>query len=349
MQKTRTLKRCLVAVLLSTVVTLLSGCGAQQFKTDIFQDFYSVGWGPTAMTWSGRDLLVGDETLVMELISIDTGTFISDTFPYNGNGFFNFSRQPQAVRSVGKISGLAWEADCCGSGFLWVADPMRRQIVKLSPSYEVLKVFATDGFVPQGLAFDGKDLWTADVATSRLYKISINSGRVLQIFESPIARPLGLAFDCNNLFVLGLDDCKPVSSDCISKRLVKIDMQSLKVIEEIPLPKQIKRPVSIASANETLWVGDRILNRVFKVSSSGDAIEGPRPLLASKTPEDVARPRKIEVLESPLPEKVSVTPEDSKKAADEAKKAADEAKKAADEARKAADEAKKAFELQQKK
>jgi len=349
MKRTGPLKRCTAVVLLLVAVTLLGGCGAQQFKTDIFQDFYSIGWGPTAMTWSGRDLLIGDETIVMELISIDTGTYIGETYPYNNNGFFNFSRQPQTVRSVGKISGLAWEADCCGSGFLWVSDPIKRQILKLSASYEVLKAFATDGFVPQGLAFDGKDLWTADAANSRLYKISIDSGKILQIYVSPIARPLGLAFDCNHLYVLGLDDCKAVSSDCSTKRLVKIDMETLRVIEEITLPKQVKRPVSIASANDTLWIGDRVLNRVFKVSNRGDAVEGPSPLMVAKAPEEVARPRKIEVVERPFKEEASVSPEDSKKVADEAKKAADEAKKAADEAKKAAEQAKKAFELQQKK
>ncbi len=336
-------------ILFAGIFLVLSGCGAQQFKTDVFQDFYSVGWGPSAMTWSGKDLIIGEETMVMELTSIDTGSFVGETFPYNSNGFFSFSRQPQSIRSVGKISGLAWEGDCCGIGYLWVADSKYRQIVKLSPSHEVLRVFAAQGYTPQGLAFDGKDIWTADAFSSKIYKLSSESGQILSEITSPIERPLALAFDCGNLLILGLNTCKKASSDCIEKRLVKMNVLEGRFIEEISLPRQIQRPISLASAKDILWIGDRTLNRVFKISNSGSSLEDTKTYASAVTPTQDKKPRKIEIVEKPQVMDKKEDPDEAKKAADEAKKAADEAKKSADEAKKSADEAKKAFELQQKK
>lgn len=325
------------------VLFILSGCGAQQFKTDVFQNFYSAGWGPTAMTYNGRELIIGENTLVMELASIETGMYISENYPYNSNGFFNYIRQPQSIRSVSKISGLAWENDCCGIGYLWVADPVNNQIVKISPSNEALKIISTTGFSPQGLAFDGKNLWTIDVSSGKIYTLNPENGVVLKVYASPIDKPLALAYDCDNLIILGLDDCKK-QSDCINKRIVKMNAMTGKLTEEIKIPRQMQRPVSIAVDRDKLWIGDKLLNRVFKVDNSGENIsEEDKSYLIAYSPPVESKPRKIEITEK------QPKTEETQKAVDEVKDAADKARKAADEARKAADEAKKAFELQQKK
>ncbi|MCX8070275.1 MAG: hypothetical protein N2738_07205 [Thermodesulfovibrionales bacterium] len=239
------------AILLLLILFVFAGCGAQQFKTDVFQNFYSVGWGPTAMTFNGRELVVGEDTLVMELSSIETGIYINENYPYNSNGFFNYSRQPQSIRSVGKISGLAWENDCCSLGYLWVADPVNKQIVKVSPSNETIKIISTPGFSPQGLAFDGKNLWTIDVINGKIYSLNSENGIVLKVYASPIDKPLALAYDCDNLLILGLDNCKK-QSDCINKRIVKMNTMTGKLTEEIKIPRQMQRPVSIAVAKDKL-------------------------------------------------------------------------------------------------
>lgn len=329
---------------------LLTGCATQQFRTDVFQDFYSVGWGPTAMTWNGRDLLIGDNTLIMELISLETGSFFYEGFPYNSNGYFSYSRQPQSIRSVGKISGLAWEGDCCENGFLWVADAKNKQIVKLSTTFEPVKVFATNGYTPQGLAFDGRYLWTADVESSRVFQISPETGQLIRQYPSPLKRPLAIAFDCSAMFLLGMDDCKTTSLGCSQKRLVKLDAQNFRVVEEIDLPKQLQRPVSMTVAKNALWIGDRQLNRVFKVSNTGDPIK--TQTLYAQTPEAdrQKRPKRVAITDKPdITGSTRESDDEAKRSAEEARRSAEEAKRAAEEARRAAEQAKKAFELQQKK
>lgn len=323
------------------------GCGAQQFKTDTFQNFYSQGWGPTAMTHNGRDLVIGDDTLIMELSSITTGRYYYEDYPYNDNGFFGYSRHPQSIRSVSSIAGLAWQGECCGLGSLWIADNVNKQIVKLSPTHQVLKVFSTSNITPQGLAFDGKNLWTSDSSKGKIYKISAEDGTILIEMSSPIQRPIALGWDCDNLIVMGLNDCSGVLSECMEKRIFKINPQNAVILEEIKLPKQIQKPVSLAVSDGTIWVGDKLLNRVFKLSNSGEKIDDVKPLKMAKyapTIEKKAKP--IEVMEKPTEAKATEQPKDT---AEEAKKAAEEARKAADEAKQAAEQAKKAFELQQKK
>ncbi|MCX8027606.1 MAG: hypothetical protein N3A62_07140 [Thermodesulfovibrionales bacterium] len=333
--------------ILTLIVFLVLGCGAQQFKTDMFQNFYSQGWGPTAMTYNGRELLIADDTLLMEISSISTGRFYYEGHPYNDDGFFGYSRQPQSIRSVSKISGLAWESECCGLGSLWVSDNVNRQIVKLSSTHQVLKVFSTGNITPQGLAFDGKNLWTSDSSKGKIYKISVDDGRFLLEVDisSQVQRPMALGWDCDSLIVLGINDCAGVLSGCVEKRIVKINPQNFMVFEEIKLPKQVQKPVSLAVSDNTVWVGDKILNRIFRLSNKGEKIDDAKTMVASKPlyiPEKKYKP--VEIKEQPKETVVQPT-----QPVDEAKKAADEAKKAADEAKQAAEQAKKAFELQQKK
>jgi len=335
-------KKVIMTIFFMCYITILTGCGAQQFKTDVFQNFYSEGWGPTAMTTNGRELIIGEDTIVMELYSIETDLYISESYPYNGNGFFRYSRQPQSIRTVGKISGLAWESACCSLGYLWVADSVNNQIVKLSQSNEAIKIIPTTGFVPQGLAFDGKNLWTADMASGKIYNLDSENGIVLNVYASPVDIPVSLAYDCDNLIILGFNNCKK-HSECVNKRIVKMNTQTGKLIEEINIPRQMKRPVAIAVDKDKLWVGDKELNRVFKIDNSGNAIsEAERSYLIAKTPPTQIKPRKIEIVDKP-------NTQDIKKSVDEAKDAAERAKKSADEAKDAAERAKKAFELQQKK
>lgn len=236
-------KKRMFGIILFMITSLVFGCGTQQFKADTFQSFYSQGWGPTAMTYNGRDLIIGDDTLIMEISSITTGRYYYEDYPYNDNGYFSYSRHPQSIRSVAKIAGIAWEGECCGLGSLWIADSVNKQIVKLSPTHQVLKVFSTGNVVPQGLAFDGKNLWTSDVSKGKIYKISSDDGSQIIEMSSPVQKPMALAWDCDSLLVLGINDCTGVLSSCIEKQLFKINPQNATILEEIKLPKQIKKPV----------------------------------------------------------------------------------------------------------
>lgn len=357
----------ILALTLFTVVIVISvsGCGVQQFKSPMYQPNDYSGLGPNGLTWNGRDLILGDRSLIIDINSIETGLYIGNENKFNSDGFYMYARDPEPITSMNpalkniKICGLAWEGDCCGKGFLWIADGHNKEIIKLDAYNKVIKQLPSPGDSPDGLAFDGKYLWVSDSKDSKIYKVSTEDGNVLSEYNSPIKIPTGLAWDCNNLWIIGMDTCKSVTKDCYKPRLVKLDVSSGMVTEEIDLPKPIVRPASLEWVNGVMWIGDYPLNRVFKISADGSAVKDDTVYASPITP----KPRKIAVKEMPRDEREKLEKEDAKIAAEEAKPAIDAAKKSADEAKKAADEAKdaarkaedaakkseKAFELQQKK
>ncbi len=334
----------------------IAGC-AQQFKSPMFHSNDYSGHGPNGLTWNGRDLVIGDGRLIMEINSIETGPYISERAKFNSEGFYRFARDPEPVKGSSKelkICGLAWEGECCGKGFLWVADEGNKEILKLDAYNNVIKRFPSPGDNPSGVAFDGKDLWVSDSAESKVYRLSTEDGTVLAEYNSPIKVPTDLTWDCENIWILGLDQCQNVTRACYVPRLVKLDVKTAKVTEEIELPKQIVRPVSIVWVDGIMWIGDYELNRVFRLPVSAKKIQDDTVYATAIT----YKPRRIAVKEMPAEkvEKVEAKPEEArplteeaKKAAEEARKAAEEAKEAAEKAKEAAEKSKKAFELQQRK
>lgn len=343
-------------IFLIPFLLFIGGC-AQQFKSPMFQSNDYEGFGPNGITWNGRDLVIGDNRLIIEVNSIETGPYISDTSKFNSEGFYRFARDPEPIKGTTKdlkICGLAWEGECCGKGFLWVADEGNKEILKLDAYNNVMRRFPSPGDTPSGVAYDGKDLWVSDSAESKIYKVSTEDGTVLAEYNSPIKVPTDLTWDCENIWVLGLDQCKNVTKACYTPRLVKLDLKTAKVTEEQELPKQIIRPVSIVWVDGSMWIGDYVLNRIFRVPVSPKKVTDETVYATSIT----YKPRKIAVKEMP-PEREEVKPEvrveekpltdEAKKAAEEARRAAEEAKEAARKAAEAAEKSKKAFELQQKK
>lgn len=350
-----TKKKILSFLLIIPVLLFISGC-AQQFKSPMFQSNDYSGHGPNGLTWNGRDLVMGDGKLIMEINSIETGPYISEKSKFNSEGFSKFARDPEPVKGALKdlkISGLTWEGECCGKGFLWVADEADKEILKLDAYNNVLKRFPSPGDTPSGLAFDGKDLWVSDSSESKIYKISTENGTVLAEYNSPVKVPTDLAWDCENIWILGLDQCKNVTRACYVPRLLKLDVKSAKVTEEIELPKQIVRPVSIVWVDGVMWIGDYELNRIFRVPVSPQKVYDDTVYATAIT----YKPRKIAIKEMPeeeIKEEVKLEEtkpltEEARKAAEEARKAAEEAKEAAKKAEEAAKKSEKAFELQQKK
>jgi len=266
-------KHCLsffLAILLSFLF-VLTGCGHQQFKTFMFESDPTLveGWGPNGIAWNGRNFVLGDNNLIIEHSNIQTGIFFHTRSLYNDDGFFQFPRYPLSLnRIVGnpvKICDLAWEGECCGKGFLWIADSLNREIIKLTGNYEFVKRIPSPAKSPNGLTFDGKHLWVADSKASKIFKISTDDGRILEEFKSPIEKPSGLAWDCSNLWIIGMNTCKHSSQDCYEKRLVKLDVQTGRITHEIALPGQIIRPSSLVWVDGILWAGDYYHNRVFKI------------------------------------------------------------------------------------
>ncbi len=251
---------------------LLIGCGHQQFRTFMLESDPTLieNWGPNGVTWNGRSFVIGDNNLIIEHSSVETGIFFHPNFIYNNDGFFHIPRHivylNKIVGNPVKICSLAWEGECCGKGFLWIGDAHNKEIIKLTGNYEFIKRIPSPANSPTGLTFDGKYLWVSDSSTSTIYKISPNNGKVLEVFVSPIEKPSGLAWDCSGLWIIGTNTCKHPSKDCFERQLLRMDVINGKVTHEIKLPRQIEMPSSLVWVEGILWAGDYRLNRVFKLS-----------------------------------------------------------------------------------
>lgn len=353
-------KYCISSILLILLSLLvgLTGCGHQQFKTFMFEPDPALveNWGPNGIAWNGKNFVIGDNNLIIEHSSIETGTFFSTNSLYNNDGFFQFPRNLVSLnRIVGnpvQICDLAWEGECCGKGFLWVADALNKEIIKLTGNYEFIKKIPSPGSSPNGIAFDGKYLWVADSKDSIIYKISTDNGRILEKFNSPIEKPTGLAWDCSNLWVIGMNMCKHTSEDCYAKRLVKLDVQSGKITHEIKLPNQIVRPSSLVWVDGILWAGDYYHNRVFKLKEiTAYAIDDINIYRVSVPAETKALTKETKD-KDPSPQQAKAIAKEAKKQRDDMDKSealVKRAEEAAKKAEEAAEKAKKAFELQQRK
>lgn len=263
----------LSALILFSIAVGFSGCGTPQFRSPMFQYNDYTTWGPNALTWNGRDLIMGDRNLVMEINFIDTERYIAVDFLNEVEGYFRYSRDPYSISSVKNlnISGLAWEGESASKGYLWIADSNNRQIIKLGNNYEVIQQFDSPAEFPRGLAYDGANLWVADAKNAKIYKISATDGSVTGEYQSPIKTPVGLAWDCEGLWIVGLDTCKTVTSSCYTPSLIKLDVKSGKIALESGLPGQIERPSAIAWVDGILWISDSHTNRVFKISAGGSS------------------------------------------------------------------------------
>ncbi|KJU84211.1 lipoprotein [Candidatus Magnetobacterium bavaricum] len=310
-------------ILCVAALFIVSGC-VQQFKTPMFQPFDSKGWGPNAMAYNGRDLLIGDRDMVFSLNNIKTGSYssIHDMFTSDGNAML--SRFPVPLPRLFTICGMAWEGECCEDGFLWVADSQNKELVKLNfNNNQVVKILKMDGEkatdnkasiptfnlaingqplkveAPHGLTLDGQNLWLADAKAAKIYQISTEDGSVLTAFNSPVRSPSGLAWDCESLslWVIGYDTCRQVSEDCQRPKLVKFDVKSGKVTHAINLPGAIKRPSALQWMKGNLWVADYNLNRIFIVSYAYETDDDTVYAIEIKPKEPLATPEVIEPIE----------------------------------------------------
>ncbi|MCI0468607.1 MAG: hypothetical protein L0Y62_00900 [Nitrospirae bacterium] len=336
------LRKCFILL----VLFASAGCGTQQFKADTFHVDEMIGWGPQGMAWNGKEMIIGHERLISHVTSIEMGRFSSTDSPYTSDGFYLYSRTPISISLPKpiKICGLAWEGACCESGYLWIADSLNKEIIKIKSNGEIIKTMAFPGQTPNGLAFDGSALWAADSGRAKIYRISPVDESVMFEFNSPIKEPTGLAWDYSNLWIVGMDACKDTISGCVVPRLVKLDIVAGIVTHEIELPEQIKSPSALEWSNGSLWVADTKLSRVFRLSDKGSEIQDPTNYISAVTVQQkkLLPPKRLTIKDMP---KI----ESDKRDAEEARRLAEETRRAAEDAKKAAEKAEKAFELQQRK
>lgn len=92
------------------------------------------------------------------------------------------------------------------TGTLWLADhgnngsPSSQKIYNITTSGALISSFPSPNPSPNGLAFDGTDLWVSDSSSDLVWKVS-TAGVALSSINPPGASPDGLAFDGTNLWV----------------------------------------------------------------------------------------------------------------------------------------------------
>lgn len=361
------LRTLMVAVaLMAASAFLLSACGPKQFRTTMVKRNNSRDIGPNGLAHDGKNMIIGDRTLVMVIDSIETGSFMGADSKHTDDGFYLTVKTPEPMPRDVKVCGLAWEGECCGDGFLWIADSLSGELIKLDNENRVIKRLAAPGTSPCGLAFADDTLWVTDTDKGKIYNISTDTGQVLKEFNSPVEQPLGLAWDCNALWVSGVDKCTETRGECNIPRVVKLDVESGHITAYIKLPKELTRPSSLTWSEGTIWVGDYALGRVFAFKDKGKKIKDDpvdyssditvtkRRLVVMDMPADEAEKldreqQSASVRRAVKAKEATDEAERARAAADEAERAAEMARRAAQDAQDSAEKSEKAFELQLKK
>lgn len=251
-------------ILLLTGLILLTACPPQQFKTTLFRPFENESSvGPRAITWDGRDLVLGALNQVVMARNIQTDWIFKSNQKMDAPNYYHHGQFPAQSLSEMSICGMAWEGDCCEWGYLWVADMANQNILKLDYHYNRLHSFPSPGPAPSGMTFDGNDLWVADEKEGNIYKISTADGTILKIYQSPIRFPSGLAWDGRGLWVVGMDSTKRSQKQNVNPRLVKMNIETGATNGWLELPKELSRPGSLEWVDGIFWVGDQAANMVF--------------------------------------------------------------------------------------
>jgi len=323
---------------LALIFSVLSivGC-TEQVKLDVAGVGETMPPGLTAITWDGKNLIVGKEGLIAFIDNIDTATAGSI---YNYEGHYFLDRYPITITSKENptyITALAWQKTYGNTGYIWAADAANKRLLKITPQGDVVRQFSLSAIYPEDMTFDGEYLWIADSKRKKIFKVSTEDGSPVEEYLSPVAFPNAIAWDGKNLIIAGIIDPINPSSSPDNVRIIRLNTATGKVIEEIPNSRYLSSPAGMAWINGKLWISDRNTGNIVIISDWG-------------TPSADEKNYKLGKVSSTF-KKVQVKEEkkQNEEAIDEAKRAAEEAKKAAEEAKRSAEEAKKAFELQQKK
>uniref|UniRef100_A0A7C4AJ91 Uncharacterized protein n=1 Tax=Thermodesulfovibrio aggregans TaxID=86166 RepID=A0A7C4AJ91_9BACT len=322
-------------LILLVMILIFTGC-TEQVKMDIAGTGETIPTGVNAVTWDGKNFIVAKEGLIVFLDNIETAT-AGSIYKYEGHYFFD--KYPITLTSKENppyITGLAWQKTS-DTGFIWVTDAANKIILKITPDGKVVRKIPSVAVYPDDITFDGEYLWIIDSKRGRIFKVSTEDGSAIAEYLSPVSMPMALAWDGKNLIIAGLKDFNTPLYSSDNVKIVKLNPESGKVIEEILNTRYVSYPSAMVWVNGKLWICDKNSGYLIKI--------GDRGILSEDT-----KNYKLTTV-TPVFKKIELKKEkkEAEKETEEAKKAAEEARKAAEEAKRAAEAAKKAFELQQKK
>jgi YVTN family beta-propeller protein len=108
---------------------------------------------------------------------------------------------------------------------------------------------------PQGLAYDGKQLWCVDRRSDQIYAVDPATGAVTDSIPTPGYIPRGLAFDGKLLWV----------ADAEEARLYAINPVSRIIEKTIPCP--ISEPTGLACDGTRLWISGDGYDKIDLISA----------------------------------------------------------------------------------
>ncbi len=118
----------------------------------------------------------------------------------------------------------------------------------------MVKGFPTPGSCPTGLAWNGKNLWLADLKTDLIYAIDPETGVVESSLPAPTFRPLGLAYDGEALWCI-----------CGEENLLyRIQPEDGLVTHRLESP--VERPTGLAWDGQYLWLASRSSKEIHQIS-----------------------------------------------------------------------------------
>ena len=184
-----------------------SDTDGQQQEEPTLSRLAAPGSRPTGLAWDGQNLWVSDEgTNRIYKLSLSSGEVL-ESFPGPGSSPQGLTWDGEALWVADPAMGRLYRVDvntkavltsvkAPGEGIplaiawvegqLWVADAPSQRIYQLTPGDgRVLRSFAAPGPVPDGMAFDGRNLWVADL-TQVLFRIDPQEGRVLDEDRFPV-------------------------------------------------------------------------------------------------------------------------------------------------------------------
>ncbi len=119
---------------------------------------------------------------------------------------------------------------------------------------DVLRTIPSPGARPTGLTFDGSQLWVADDATDKLYRIDPHTGHVTATLETPGYHPEGLAWDGSHLWHVDAGEHLLYRIDPATGRAVTI------------LESNAVNPRDLAWDGHDLWMVDNKNDAILRVS-----------------------------------------------------------------------------------
>ena len=149
-------------------------------------------------------------------------------------------------------SELGWNGRgiTLGAGSLRVADAHNDRVHRLDPStLAVITSFSTPGSEPNGLAFDGVNLWLADPFFQAVYKLT-TSGTVVGTFGIPNAYRNGLEWEGSGLWT-------NTGQVELSHYLPDGTIDATRTLEGLPGDTQIY-DIALGDGTVYAWAGNRV-------------------------------------------------------------------------------------------